>query len=333
MDKISIIIPVYNVEKYIAECLESVINQTYSNLEIICIDDCGSDNSMKIVQEYADKDNRIKIIRHEENSGLAPARNTGLNNADGDYILFLDSDDYLMPDIIQKMYDKIKSTDLDFVNSSSKAFADNPNDKALVKKSEKAYLDYKGFDGYKVTLDNLEQTLLKLQCLAWGKMFKTKFLKENNIKFINENVTFEDNGFFLKILSCMPKFSTLRDIGIMYRINSYSLTANMDRSGNRQKKMAHVNAVMKDALEYIGQKANGEKIIKIIKNSGTYDWYFDYQKTKLQKMFKFSWGRHNKNIIILGIPFVRCKMLRNNKKILRIIGIPLSYSNIDNSVL
>ena len=66
MDKISVIIPIYNVEKYIAECLESVINQTYSNLEIICIDDCGSDNSMKIVQEYADKDNRIKIIRQEK---------------------------------------------------------------------------------------------------------------------------------------------------------------------------------------------------------------------------------------------------------------------------
>ena len=189
MEKISVIIPIYNVEKYIAECLESVINQTYSNLEIICIDDCGSDNSMKIVQEYADKDSRIKIIRHEENSGLAPARNTGLNNADGDYILFLDSDDYLMPDIIQKMYDKIKSTDLDFVNSSSKAFADNPNDKALVKKAEKAYLDYKGFDGYKVTLDNLEQTLLKLQCLAWGKMFKTKFLKENNININQTKLT------------------------------------------------------------------------------------------------------------------------------------------------
>ena len=333
MDKISIIIPVYNVEKYIAECLESVINQTYSNLEIICIDDCGSDNSMKIVQEYADKDNRIKIIRHEKNLGCAVARNTGIDAASGNYIFILDSDDYLMPNIIQIMYDKIKSTDLDFVNSSSKAFADNSNDKTLVKKAQKTNLEYEGFDEYKVTLNNLEQTILKLQCLVWGKLYRTTFLNENKLRFINKNALLEDNGFFLKLLSCMPKLSTIKDIGVMYRINSSSMTAVLDMPDNKPTKIQNVELVMKDALEYIGQKANGKEIIKIIKNSGMYDWYFDYSKRKLRKMFKFIWGRHNKNIIILGIPLIRCKMLRNNKKILRIIGIPLSYSNIDNSVL
>ena len=93
---VSIVGPVYNVESYIEECLQSVCSQTYENLEIICVDDVGNDRSMDVVRSFAVKDCRIKIIEHDKNKGLAEARNTGLEHVSGDYVFFLDSDDWLM---------------------------------------------------------------------------------------------------------------------------------------------------------------------------------------------------------------------------------------------
>ena len=92
--KISIIIPVYKVEKYLDKCVESVVNQTYKNLEIILVDDGSPDNCPKMCDEWAEKDKRIKVI-HKENGGLSDARNFGIEKATGDYLMFLDSDDYL----------------------------------------------------------------------------------------------------------------------------------------------------------------------------------------------------------------------------------------------
>ena len=104
--KVSIIVPVYNVEKYVERCIESIIKQSYKNLEIILIDDGSKDNSGKICDEYAEKDNRIKVI-HKKNGGLSDARNTGLNIADGEYICFIDSDDYIHKDLVKDNLEKL----------------------------------------------------------------------------------------------------------------------------------------------------------------------------------------------------------------------------------
>ena len=102
MDKlISVIVPIYNVEKYLTKCIESIINQTYKNLEIILVDDGSPDKSPIICDEYAKKDNRIKVI-HKKNGGLSDARNYGMSLATGEYISFIDSDDY----IDEEMYEK-----------------------------------------------------------------------------------------------------------------------------------------------------------------------------------------------------------------------------------
>lgn len=104
MSIISIIIPIYNVEKYIHRCVDSVISQTYQNLEIILVDDGSPDNCGKICDEYAMKDNRIKVI-HKENGGLSDARNYGIDSATGEWLFFLDSDDWIHPQTIEKLYD------------------------------------------------------------------------------------------------------------------------------------------------------------------------------------------------------------------------------------
>lgn len=111
-DIVSVIIPVYNTEKYIDRCLESVLNQTYSNIEIILIDDGSKDNSGKLCDSYASIDNRIKVI-HKKNQGLGMARNTGIDNCTGKYLMFIDSDDYIELDMIEKLYKSIKKENSD----------------------------------------------------------------------------------------------------------------------------------------------------------------------------------------------------------------------------
>ena len=109
---ISVIIPVYNVEKYLHRCLDSVIAQTYQNLEIICVDDGSIDESGRICDQYAVRDARIKVI-HQENQGLSAARNRGLDAAEGEYIAFVDSDDYILEDMYKKMLDKLLNYNVD----------------------------------------------------------------------------------------------------------------------------------------------------------------------------------------------------------------------------
>ena len=104
---ISIIVPIYNVEKYLKQCIESIISQTYRNIEIILVDDGSPDNCGKICDEYSQKDKRI-IVLHKENGGLSDARNKGIDIAKGDYLTFVDSDDFVNIDYIEKLYNSIK---------------------------------------------------------------------------------------------------------------------------------------------------------------------------------------------------------------------------------
>lgn len=110
---ISVIIPVYNVEKYLHRCLDSVIEQTYKNLEVILIDDGSTDHSGEICDDYAAKDVRIHVI-HQENQGVSAARNKGLDTAKGEYIAFVDSDDYILPEMYAKMLECIIENNVDF---------------------------------------------------------------------------------------------------------------------------------------------------------------------------------------------------------------------------
>ena len=120
--KVSVIIPVYNVEQYLNQCLDSVINQTLKDIEIICVDDGSTDNSFKMLEEYAQKDNRIKVI-HQKNKGAAAARNEGLYIAQGKYLSFLDSDDFFEIDMLEQMYNCAEKYNTDIVVCKSKVIS------------------------------------------------------------------------------------------------------------------------------------------------------------------------------------------------------------------
>ena len=120
---ISVIVPIYKVEKYLSKCVDSVVNQTYKNLEIILVDDGSPDNCPKICDEYAKQDSRIKVI-HKENGGLSDARNAGMKIATGEYVAFIDSDDYISDDFIETLYTTMKAENSDIVECDIVKFED-----------------------------------------------------------------------------------------------------------------------------------------------------------------------------------------------------------------
>lgn len=202
--KISIVIPVFNVEKYLKTCIESIINQDYKNLEIILIDDGSTDKSGKICDEYANKDKRIKVI-HQKNKGAANAKNTGLKYATGFYLSFVDSDDYLEPCVYSFMINKMEEHNADMIQCS---FNEIYTDKSV---------QYKQFkENYE--LDNL--SYLKLftsdwTCgLLWDKLFKRSLF--NGI-FFEENHKIDDEFFTYKGISNAKKIIRIPKIIYNYR--------------------------------------------------------------------------------------------------------------------
>lgn len=171
MSKISIIVPVYNVEAYLEKCLDSLINQTYQNFEILLIDDASSDRSGQICKEYAQRDNRIRYIKKSYNSGQGDARNLGLENATGDYITFVDSDDWINLDCIEKLFHNLIENDADIVMCHFYRFSE----------SSGGYLLYTpDFQSGLIGLTDFFEAAFKglsLYIAPWGKLFKRELLE------------------------------------------------------------------------------------------------------------------------------------------------------------
>lgn len=169
--KVSIIVPVYNVEKYISQCIESIINQTHKNLEIILVDDGSTDNSGKIADEYALKDNRIKVI-HKKNAGVSSARNTGIDNATGEYVCFADADDYLMTDYVEYLLELIvkHNADISLTKEMYTTFYTNQVKEDLI-------------DEYTPEKATIEILIYNIPIGVYCKMFKREFLGKN-IRFV-----------------------------------------------------------------------------------------------------------------------------------------------------
>lgn len=197
MKKVSIIIPVYNVERYLARCIDSCINQTYNNVEIICVNDGSTDGSLNILEHYKILDSRIQII-NKENGGLSSARNAGVAASVGDYILFVDSDDFISCDAVEHIVRNAERNSSDVVIFDYfYAHVDRSMRKILtiIEWNDKRY-ENKSFN-----LSNVDKSAyLLIPVAAWCKFYRTEYLKENNITFF-EGVIFEDVDYNAKVLS------------------------------------------------------------------------------------------------------------------------------------
>ena len=171
MPKISIIIPVYNVEKYLSICLDSILAQSFTDFEVICINDGSDDKSLEILNEYKNKDSRIRVIS-QENAGVSAARNRGLNVANGEYISFVDPDDWIEPDCYEIAYNKAVNTNADMLFFGAKYVTDE-------------IVEEKNLKSLYICLeenDNLNE-MIHITHTIWNKLFKNSFLKKHNIKF------------------------------------------------------------------------------------------------------------------------------------------------------
>lgn len=185
--KLSIIIPVYNVESYLRECLDSIISQDFDETEIICIEDCSTDSSLQILCEYVKKDNRVKIIQHPVNKGLSAARNTGIQAAVGEYIQFVDSDDILVADACNRLYVYAKEKDADIVYFNMKFLNDEKNNLVRKKQMNKEYPGvYTGIELFCMFQENGPP-----KPEAWRQIIRREYLIKNNL-FFHEGIIHED---------------------------------------------------------------------------------------------------------------------------------------------
>lgn len=185
MSKFSIIIPVYNVEKFLRECLDSVAHQSFSDFEVICVDDGSKDKSLAILQEYADKDSRFKVIS-QENQGQGIARNKAIDIAQGKFLIFIDPDDFIELGALEEIYKGFQQTDVDVVQFDYATCKENSKysrTKTFKKNLEKEF-DYPIKDGQIYNWNDIKKKNLQGMSLnIWNKAYKTDFIKQNNIKF------------------------------------------------------------------------------------------------------------------------------------------------------
>lgn len=226
MTKLSIIVPVYNVEKYLPKCLESLIKQTLNDIEIICVNDGSMDNSLTILKEFASKDSRIRIINNQH-QGVAKTRNTGIEQSTGEYIGFVDSDDYIDIDFFEKLYNSATKSNSDIAIAS--------------------ILKHKNFFNIYNAKYTKEETAITIQdkiklCedkkhfffYAWNKIYHSGFIKENNIKF-SEGQIYEDVMFAIKALYYSNKIISVYGTKYHYIEHENSLTKYKDKTGEKEQ--------------------------------------------------------------------------------------------------
>lgn len=209
MEKISVIVPVYNVERYLRQCLDSIVNQTYQNLEIILVDDGSPDNCGAICDEYAEKDGRIIVI-HKENGGVRAARNDGIERATGDWVAFADSDDWCEMDYYEQLIKAVGNHKADVICAGGYC-------KEYPSKSIQIYTFTEPFQftGRKSMVPLMKR--LRLYGLPWDKLYRTTFLKENHLLFDVTCEAFDDFLFNLQVYDKTESVIGCRMVGYHYR--------------------------------------------------------------------------------------------------------------------
>lgn len=201
---ISIIVPVYNVEKYLKRCIESIINQTYQNLEIILVDDGSTDNSLKLCNYYKTKDKRIKVI-HQSNRGLSSARNSGLKESNGDYICFVDSDDWINLNFVKVLFETSQNTNSQIVECKTKKVYDFKEEK-----------DMESFQVYSFTGKNCFYEFIKgtyFKQTVWNKIYKRNIIEG---MFFEDGKIHEDEFWSYQIFNRANKVTSIDFFGYYY---------------------------------------------------------------------------------------------------------------------
>lgn len=220
---VSVIIPVYNAEPYLKQCLDSILAQTFKNIEIIIINDCSNDNSFQIIEEYRKTDRRIISISLQKNAGPGNARNEGIKAANGKYIVFIDSDDWITEDYVETLYNSIEKHNCDMVSGNFYIYDD---------KTGRLKTDKNPKDLYSTNFNSLEKKqyfLLLNNNYIWIRIYRKDFLKENNIYFKLNKL--EDSLFLWEAVIFSDNFMFIDKTIYYYRVNRTGSLTTTDYAG------------------------------------------------------------------------------------------------------
>lgn len=253
MPKLSIIIPIYNVEKYLDKCVQSAINQTLHDIEIILVDDESPDKCPQMCDEYAQQDSRIKVV-HKKNGGLGFARNSGLEVATGEYITFLDSDDFVDLHTYEHLYALVKKKDLDAIYYKFKRFENEEEVVACLANDD--VIEYNGDSIKDLMLDIIASEPSakvdhKIACSSCTAMYRFSIIKDNNVRFHSEReLISEDLIYNLDYLRYAHKVAFNDGEHYHYRVNPTSLTSTIRI--DRIEKHSILYSYIVDHLEFWG---------------------------------------------------------------------------------
>ena len=300
MEKVTVIIPVHNAELHIKRCIESVLNQTYKNIELILINDGSTDNSINILNSYKNKNENILVI-DKKNEGVATTRNLGIEKATGKYIMFIDNDDYIENNYIE-----------DYIN--------NINDNDILIGGYERVTESKVLFSY--VLRNTEWSKYIIVA-PWAKLYRTDFLRENDIKFLNYNIG-EDVYFSIKAYSFNPKISFINNNGYKWYFNQKSVS-NTSQRGLKDDvdifylldKIYSISDKHSELLEYYlrryciwyllfsGRYASSEKFIEQVKYVDK--WFEDKNIKKFISPLsnKISGESYKNRMIVLGFLIIK----------------------------
>ena len=232
----SVIVPVYNVKPYLSKCLDSILSQTFSDFELIIVDDGSTDGSGEICDEYALKDPRIKVF-HQQNGGLSAARNTGLDHASGTYVYFADSDDYLMPELLEKGYEQFKQ-DCDLVAINN--YEVNLDGKQYARNHKTGRFD---FGTPEKRLDFILNHLYKYEISweVWDLIFKRSLIEQYNLRYFDNRVIFaEDQYFVICYIAHADSVISIPDPLYVYIKREGSLSVNFrEETAQKMSRCAH----------------------------------------------------------------------------------------------
>lgn len=244
---VSIIIPMYNVEKYLEDCLESVVNQTFQDIEIICVDDASTDKTLSIARSIAETDNRILVLQNDRNRGQSYARNKGMSVANGKYLYFLDSDDMITENAIEELWNKAEKNELDVIFFDGKVIYENESLREKFRGYRMQHLcEYlpvmSGKEAFNAMLQNKEWVVI-VQRQFWRK----KFLDDNQIRFEN-GIIHEDELFSTLAIMQVRRCSVEKEQYVIRRFRKNSTMT----SAKSQKNLNGYFRCLCKLIEYMG---------------------------------------------------------------------------------
>ncbi len=245
--KVSVIMPIYNAYDYLRPAIDSVLDQTLGEIELICIDDGSTDDSFELIKEYQKRDERIRVVT-ETNAGPALARNNGIKRARGEYLAFLDADDFFEPDLLEKLYDKAKEQDLDVVISEYDIYNSRKATFEAAQPSEHEEI----FESGEVTSKRLcpDRIFLSTNGAAWNKLFRRSFVIDKQLQFLEDMKMYEDVYFVVCALSLAERVGKVFEVLMHHRIYTDQARAKLFRKYYSQVPLAYFE--MKEFLRQNG---------------------------------------------------------------------------------